>query len=237
MKPIFKLLVSALLFIAAAPGQLSSQSLESDTIPLLSDRRPVVLPEGDQSFSEAPLPQPKPADFFTVDNTANASGQSSSQSSSSQRRESGTILLLLNGRPVILHEGDQSFSDAPLPQPKPAGFFTVGDFDAPMRSNRQAFHDKTWISAQAFWLAAIIYDSELTHQGVAHHNCVEGNLALDEHPSRGSLYLSDVPEYAVGTALNWLVLRYSFKPLIFLFPVWSSAEHIKGGTSWLLNCW
>lgn len=167
---------------------------------------------------------------------AAASGQSSSQPSSSHPSQSDAIPTVLDGRTVILHEGDQSLSDEPLPQPKPAGFFTAGD-DAPIRSNRQAVHDKTWVTTQAFWLAAIAYDVELTHQGVAHRKCAEKNLELDEHPSRGSLYLGSLPEYAAGTAFNWIVLRYAFKPLIFLFPVWNGAEHIRGGTSWLLNCW
>jgi hypothetical protein len=126
----------------------------------------------------------------------------------------------------------------PRPQPERAGFWTFGspDAPAPLRSNREVFHDRTWLATQSFWLGTIVYDSELTHQGLAHHNCVEGSQ-IGPHPSRGALYRSDLPEYVVGTAFNYLALRFLAKPLIFEFAAYGSVEHLRGGTAWLLNCW
>ena len=120
-----------------------------------------------------------------------------------------------------------------------ATFWSAGDADAPypLRTSYEVWHDRTWRTTQAIWLGAIIYDVELTHAGLAHRRCVEGNRNLSQHPSRQGLYLSNLPEYAVGTGFNWLMLKFVGKPLIFVVPTMGSVEHIRGGTSWLTGCW
>ena len=40
-------------------------------------------------------------------------------------------------------------------------------------TNREVFDKKFWI-AHGIFLDSIIYDAELTHQGLAHHRCVAG---------------------------------------------------------------
>jgi len=129
--------------------------------------------------------------------------------------------------------------DAPQPQPVKAGFWTISEPDdaQPLRSNREVWHDKTWRGLQLFWLGAIVYDMELTHAGIARHKCVEVNQNLPQHPSRGRLYLENLPEYAAGTAFNWLALRYIGKPLIFVFPAMASEVHLRAGSTWPTNCW
>jgi hypothetical protein len=112
----------------------------------------------------------------------------------------------------------------------------MSEDDPSLRTNHEMFHDKTLILAESAWLGAITYDVELTHQGLAHHRCVEQN-GDSQHPSRGALYLGSLPEFAVGTAWNWLAAKYVWKPLILEFPVYSGLEHIRGGSGWLLNCW
>lgn len=132
---------------------------------------------------------------------------------------------------------DPRFNQGPDTSDK-AGFFSVrGPDDRPLRTNREVFHDKTWAVTQAVWLGAITYDVEITHQGIAHHKCVEGNLDLKERPTRASLYLDNLAEYAAGTGFNYIALRFIAKPVSFLFPTWSSIEHIRGGSQWLMNCW
>ena len=124
------------------------------------------------------------------------------------------------------------------PQPKErAGFWSFRTWeDPPLRTNAQVFHDKAWIAAQSFWLGSIVYDVELTHEGLAHHKCVEGN-GENPYPSRGELYKGHIIEYAVGTLVNWMSMRYVGKPLMFVFPAYGSYEHLRGGTKWLTNCW
>jgi hypothetical protein len=141
---------------------------------------------------------------------------------------------------VTEYEGETvSLPENPQPQTQKATFWSAGRFDAPapLRTNREAFHDKAWRATQLVWLSAIIYDSELTHQGLAHHNCVEGNEDLSHHPSRAAIYLSDLPEYGVGTAFNYLILRFVGKPLIFEFAGISTVQHLIGGSQWLTRCW
>jgi hypothetical protein len=145
---------------------------------------------------------------------------------------------------IRLHAGESiTLPENPEPalHPEKAGFWTFRGSDDPvLRSNREAFHDKTWGVTQSIWLGTIVYDVELTHQGLAHHNCVERNWdtgSLPGHPSRGALYLSALPEYAAGTGLNYVMLRFFGKPLIFEFPTYAAVQHIRGGSAWLMNCW
>ena len=42
-------------------------------------------------------------------------------------------------------------------------------------THREVFHKRFWIAHRIF-LKNMIYDAELTHQGQAHHGCVEGNI-------------------------------------------------------------
>jgi hypothetical protein len=146
-------------------------------------------------------------------------------------------IVTSNGQVILLPP------DAPEPFQPPVkekpSFWTFGgpDAPAPLRTNHEVFHDRFFLSEQAFWLSAIVYDSEITHQGIAHHRCQEGNQNLPAHPSRGQIYRSDIPEYAVGTAYNFLMMKYMWKPLSMLFPAVGGTEHIRGGSEWLLNCW
>lgn len=141
----------------------------------------------------------------------------------------------------VLHEGKSvTLPAAPVPAPqRRPGFRTFGRADNahPLRTNYEVFHDKAWIATQAVWLGGIAYDVEITHEGIAHHRCEEGNINLTRHPSRGDLYRSDLPEYAIGTAFNVIVLKFLAKPLIFEWPAISTGRHLQAGSSWLLNCW
>jgi hypothetical protein len=124
------------------------------------------------------------------------------------------------------------------PEPDKPGFWTFRNSqDGPaLRTNGQVFHDKTWRATQIFWLGSIVYDVELTHQGLAHHKCVENSIE-NPHPSRGDLYSGHIAEYAVGTGLNWLFMKYVSKSLILEFPGYASVKHLQGGSEWLVNCW
>jgi hypothetical protein len=151
------------------------------------------------------------------------------------------ITPLPPGEDFVLHEGESvTMSVTPIvePQERP-GFWTFGSWDRahPLRTNYEVFHDKAWIATQVVWLGGIAYDVELTHEGIAHHRCEEGNIHLNRHPSRGELYRSDLPEYAIGTAFNVLVLKFLTKPLIFEWPAIAIGKHLQAGSSWLLNCW
>ena len=99
--------------------------------------------------------------------------------------------------------------------------------------------DKSFIIAHSAFLGSIVYDVELTHQGLAHHKCVEGN---DEaHPSRGGLYANDLAVFGAITGLDafikygtkgWFGKAYSIAA-----PIPGTILHFKGGTKWLTDCW
>jgi hypothetical protein len=142
----------------------------------------------------------------------------------------------------LVHAGETAtIPDTPEPQAiGPATFWTFeGDagHEPPIRSNREAFHDKTWLIAQGVWLGPIMFDVEATHQGIAHHRCVEGNDGSNHYPTRAELYRGSIPEYVVGTAWNYMSLRLLTKSLIFIFPAMSGTTHLVAGTRWLTDCW
>jgi hypothetical protein len=132
-----------------------------------------------------------------------------------------------------------SMIQAPQPAPahEPVGFWTFRSVDGPaLRTNREAFHDKTWRVAQTVWLASIVYDVELTKSGLSHHRCVEKNID-PPFPRRSQMYISVIPEYVGGTLLSWAMLRFVGKPLMLEFPAIGTAIHLDGGTKWLMDCW
>jgi len=165
------------------------------------------------------------------------------------------LILLLSAAPAA-----QSLPDAPsvlcarspevckpvvpgrwLPDHNPnPGFWVWGadlsESEWPLRTNRELLHNRPLLLMHAAWLASFAYDAELTHAGVAHHNCIEGGLS-EAHPSRGELYRGDIPEFAVGTVFGIVMAKYVWEPLALIFPVVGGTMHIQGGTEWLLKCW
>jgi hypothetical protein len=166
--------------------------------------------------------------IFTV-SMCSAQQEGSAHSAPSSVTSDSQVTLLPEDAPEPLH----------LPTGKKPGFWTFGGpyASAPLRTNHEVLHDKLFLSEQTFWLGAIVYDTEMSHQGIAHHRCQEGNQNLPAHPSRWQFYSSDIPEYALGTAYNWLMVKYMWKPLSLIFPVERGTAHIRGGSAWLLNCW
>jgi hypothetical protein len=100
--------------------------------------------------------------------------------------------------------------------------------------------DKTFISVHSAYLASIVFDVEITHQGLAHHKCVEGN-GETEHPSRGELYGWDLAFLGVAFTMD-TVVKYGFRDLsgkLFStgLPISLTVPHVHGGVQWLERCW
>jgi hypothetical protein len=121
------------------------------------------------------------------------------------------------------------------------GFFAWGadlQGDAwPLRTNSEVFHNRIFVISHAVWLGSIVYDVELTHQGLAHHNCIEANLNAGEHPGRTALYVGSIPTTALGLAWDFFWTKYLFEPNGVAGPIVGSIYHIRGGTRWLTECW
>ena len=106
--------------------------------------------------------------------------------------------------------------------------------------------DKPMWAATIFQAGATIFDIEMTHEGVAHHKCVEGNLSLARHPSRSELYLDNLEEFAPAVVLNGLGVlglraahlpRWYWRTAGYFSPVYGSTIHLRGGIHWYTRCW
>jgi hypothetical protein len=125
-----------------------------------------------------------------------------------------------------------------LPHQK-AGFWdgeNPGGSDIPLRTNREVWTSKSFVLSEAGYLGAVVFDVEATHQGLAHHRCVESN-GDELHPSRGKLYRNALPEYGFSLVLGWLMSHYVWQPLVFELPGIGIVKHVRGGARWLQNCW
>lgn len=123
---------------------------------------------------------------------------------------------------------------------KPATFFTFGRFDAdrPLRTNRQVLLSKTFLISHSIELIATVYDVEMTHQGLAHHKCVEANQTFGPHPGRSELYKDNLLVFGATSAFDFIFDKYVWRPFSLVSPTYASYVHFKGGTSWLRGgCW
>jgi len=121
------------------------------------------------------------------------------------------------------------------PKPNP---WRLLDGETDHLSNREVFDKKFW-AVHGMFLDSIIYDAELTHQGLAHHRCVEGNINLGQHPSRGEIYRNNLLEQFVPlTFMDWALGKYVWKGLGYEGATMGSVIHFRGGTKWLTSgCW
>jgi hypothetical protein len=104
---------------------------------------------------------------------------------------------------------------------------------------------KTW-AAHVILASSMIFDVEMTHEGIAHHRCEEGNSDLNAHPSRSELYLDNLEQFAPIVVIDWLgsaafrahhLPRWARMSIGYLGPSIGSAKHIKGGVDWYTKCW
>jgi hypothetical protein len=114
------------------------------------------------------------------------------------------------------------------------------------RAPRLPIWDKKMWAAHMVLASSMIFDTEVTHEGVAHHRCEEGNSDLRKHPSRGELYVDNLLQFAPITVMDWLgakaarnghIGRWFWKSLGYMDPAWGSVVHFRGGVQWLTNCW
>lgn len=111
---------------------------------------------------------------------------------------------------------------------------------------RPPIWDKKMLVADMVLASSMLLDTEVTHEGIAHHRCEEGNLSLPGHPSRGELYTYNLLEFAPITLFDWWVAkavrnghlpRWYWKSISYMGPVGGSVSHFQGGVRWLTNCW
>ncbi len=102
----------------------------------------------------------------------------------------------------------------------------------------QKVFNKKFIAAHAVLLGSIVYDAELTHQGLAHHECVEANTYLGPHPSRAELYRQNLLAFGAVGGLDWVAAKFIKIPYLpYVTPGVESVVHLRGGSKWLTQCW
>lgn len=103
--------------------------------------------------------------------------------------------------------------------------------DAPSHARRNF-----WV-AHAGLLAATVYDEEITHQGIAHHRCVEANVN-PPYPSRGDLYKNGLAFDAIVTGFDYLLYRSVGHYSQYSGAAVGIIKHVHGGTRWITaGCW
>lgn len=135
--------------------------------------------------------------------------------------------------------GDQ-FPDAPEPiKPLPYGAW---QHDSAGDPPKQKTFTKKFVIAHVALIGATVYDSEATHQGIAHHKCLEQNSALPSRPSRADLYEEGMIPVLVMTGFDILVQSRHFEKKVgwiaYMAPIYGTAIHIYGASTWLqTGCW
>lgn len=106
-----------------------------------------------------------------------------------------------------------------------------------MMPAKEALKSKTLWAYFSTALMADVYDSEMTHEGLAHHRCVEANVD-PPYPSRADLYRNDIPDAAAIFAAGFILVRvHAPKWLLWSVQAAPDIAHIKGGTGWRTKCW
>jgi hypothetical protein len=84
-----------------------------------------------------------------------------------------------------------------------------------------------------------MYDVEVTHQGIAHHNCSEANPLVPARPSRLQLYRLSLTPVATLIFAQWLMAKRGKQLPQFLeyMEVAATAGHLAAGTVGLGRCW
>jgi hypothetical protein len=138
--------------------------------------------------------------------------------------------------------------ETPEPQPAPPVVHFAWNLSYPQNQVANAprvspvWDKKMWV-AHVVYAGATIVDVEVTHQGLAHHRCVEDSNVSDGLPSRGSLYLNNVLlEFVPITALDWVAAsgvrsahspRWLWKPIGYVGATWGSIRHLRNGFTWI----
>jgi hypothetical protein len=101
---------------------------------------------------------------------------------------------------------------------------------------------KKFVFAHSLYLASTVFDIETTHQGIAHHKCVEGGEGIaDPHPARGEMYAKDMTVFAVLTGLDFVFAKLqppkAFRWMPYMGSTVGTIQHLRGGTQWYARCW
>jgi hypothetical protein len=104
-------------------------------------------------------------------------------------------------------------------------------------SNREVLTSKPFRIANSVLWTSVVFDSEMTHQGLAYHRCVETNPELPIYPTRGRVYAADAWQAAVVTGTSFLISKAGWKFPGMVPALVGAGQFTYAGEGWLANCW
>jgi hypothetical protein len=128
------------------------------------------------------------------------------------------------------------------PQPVKRSLYGGYELDPDKVIKEPRVFTKKFLFAHGLYLSATVFDIETTHQGLAHHKCVEGGGGIAEaHVGRGELYRTDMLVFGVTTGLD-ILFQASHPPkwaswIPYMGSTVGTVKHIHGGMQWYQNCW
>jgi hypothetical protein len=152
------------------------------------------------------------------------------------------LLCLINAVPVFC-QTDQTLPDAPIVKqtdvhPQPTGFGSswarLRD-GSPAVSNKEVLKDPVFLVTTLAFAGTLIFDSEATHAGIAHHKCLEG-IVNPPYPSRAELYRADLWQFIPAVGYNFLMTKARMRWLSVI-SVAGTEVHVRAGMRWINNCW
>jgi hypothetical protein len=87
-----------------------------------------------------------------------------------------------------------------------------------------------WIAHGAL-LASTVYDEEVTHQGLAHHKCIERTVD-PPYPTRAQLYENGLAFDALVTGFDYLLYRTAGHGSQYAGAAVGIIVHVHGATQW-----
>jgi hypothetical protein len=153
-------------------------------------------------------------------------------------------LVLMSGISIAQQPGSGEYGDQFPDAPEPIRALPFGGYahDKAGDPPKYVIWNKKFTFAHVVELSSILYDVEMTHEGLAHHKCAEGGGGITEtHVSRKELYTNDLLPFAVLTGLD-VLFKYTMREkhvawVPYVYPVYGSILHFKGGTQWATQCW
>jgi len=158
------------------------------------------------------------------------------------------IAVLLSAVPAVAQSPDLDeqfpYYIPPVREMKYGGY-TIDKDKLPDNPQPRVF-TKSFLIGHGVYLAANVFDIEMTHQGIAHHRCVEGGFDGERHPARGEMYAIDMTVLTFSTLVDALFKYELNQPnnhtkwlawTPFTLAGWGTVGHLRGGIKWYANCW
>ena len=153
------------------------------------------------------------------------------------------LLAILLASMVVAAQESRVLPDAPSVAQTPASAARCG----PWSCWNVAEHSRPWsevVKNKTMWtaigidLAAGAFDVEMSHEGYAHHRCVEGGEGLPPHASRAQLYKHNVGEQVFVIAYDLMATKIKMpRWLLYGMDVYPIEAHMRAGLRWYENCW